>query len=59
MAVLLQIITQPEDHFANVVIEEERKQSGAEVRNFDLTASEPNYDRLLEEIFKADAIHVW
>ena len=59
MAVLLQIITQPEDHFASAVMEEEQKQSGAEVCKFDLTDSEPDYDRLLEEIFKADAIHVW
>jgi len=59
MPVLLQIITQPDDHFTNAVIEEELKQSGAEVRKFDLTASEPDYDRLLEEVFEADAIHVW
>jgi len=59
MPLILQIVTQTDDHFAIDVMEEEQKQAGAEVRKFDLTASEPDYDRLLEELFKADAIHVW
>ena len=59
MPLILQIVTQTDDHFASAVMEEEQKQAGAEVRKFDLTGSEPDYDRLLEELFKADAIHVW
>lgn len=59
MPVILQIVTQADDDFANAVLDEEQKQPGAVVRRFDLTTSEADYDRLLEEIFKADAIHVW
>ena len=59
MPVLLQITTQAHDPFARAVIEEERKHSEVELRKFDLTESAPNYDRLLEEIFRADAVHIW
>jgi len=59
MPVILQIITMPNDNFANAVIADEAKQSGTVVRKFDLAESAPDYDRLLEEIFRADAIHVW
>ena len=59
MAKILQIVTRPNDPFADAVIGEEQKQAGAVVRKFDLTESAPDYDGLLEEIFRADAIHVW
>jgi len=59
MPLILQIVTTPNDDFANAVIDEEQKQPGAVVRKFDITGSSPDYDRLLEEIFSADAIHVW
>ena len=59
MPVILQIVTEGDDRFANAVIDEQQKQPDVAIRKFDLAASEPDYDRLLDEIFNADAIHVW
>ena len=59
MGTILQIVTKPNDAFANAVIDEEQKRAGTVLREFNLTESAPDYDRLLEEIFRAEAIHVW
>jgi len=59
MAILLHILTRPNDPLAEEVVCEQRNQPGQEVRVADLTQPEPDYARLLEEIFQADSIAVW
>jgi hypothetical protein len=59
MAVLLHILTRPNDPLAEEVVREQRTQPGQEVRVADLTQPEPDYERLLEQIFEADCIAVW
>ena len=59
MPVLLHILTRPNDPLAEAVVCEQRAQPGQEVRVADLTQPEPDYERLLEQIFEADSIAVW
>ena len=59
MRVVLHILTRPDDTLAREVIAGQRGQPGQEVNVVDLTAAEPDYTRLLQEIFAADSIAVW
>ena len=59
MRVVLHILTQPDDTLAQQVIASQREQPDQEVNVVDLTAAEPDYARLLEEIFAADSVAVW
>ena len=59
MRVLLHILTQPDDTLAQEVIARQREQQDQEVSVVDLTAAEPDYPRLLQEIFTADSVAVW
>ena len=59
MRVLLHILTQPDDTLAQQVIAGQRNQPGQEVNVVDLTAAEPDYAKLIQEIFAADSVAVW
>ena len=59
MRIVLHILTQSDDIFALQVIAGQRAQLDQEVHVMDLTAAEPDYAKLLEEIFAADSIAVW
>ena len=59
MRVILHILTKPNDPLPGGVIETQQKRPDAQVIVVDLTAPEPDYEKLLEEIFAADSIAVW
>jgi len=59
MRVQLHILTQPDDTLAQQVISGQRNQPGQEVNVVDLTAAEPDYAKLIQEIFAADSVAVW
>jgi len=59
MRVVLHILTRPNDRLAQEVIARQREQQDQEVNVVDLTAAEPDYARLIQEIFAADSAAVW
>jgi len=59
MRVVLHILTQPDETLAQEVISRQREQQDQEVNVVDLTAAEPDYARLVQEIFAADSVAVW
>ena len=59
MRVVLHILTQPDDTLAQEIIARQREHSDQEVNVVDLTAAEPDYARLIQEIFAADSVAVW
>jgi len=59
MRVVLHILTQPDETLAREVIARQREQQDQEVNVVDLTAAEPDYARLIQEIFAADSAAVW
>ena len=59
MRKILLIITKSLDPLDEVVIAQERLLPGREVKSVDLTAAEPDYRALIQEIFSADSIQVW
>ncbi len=52
---VLHILTRPADDLAASILPE----TPSTVAVVDLTAPEPDYAALLEEIFKADSVQVW
>jgi hypothetical protein len=50
---ILAIITRPNDNFARELIAHEQPAT------FDLTAPDPDYDLLLDQIFTADSVQVF
>jgi hypothetical protein len=59
MRILLHILTQPEDDLGHQVIGHQLSDPENEVRIYDLTQPDPNYDELLRQIFQADGILLW
>lgn len=59
MRAILHILTKPGDSMANEVIAEHQNQPDLGVNVVDLAAQEPDYDKLLEDIFAADSVAVW
>jgi hypothetical protein len=59
MRTLLYIVTRPGDALMAEIIGAQQKQPGREVRVVDLTMPEPDYLKLLEDIFDADSVAVW
>jgi len=59
MRIVLHILTQPDETLAREVIARQREQQDQEVNVVDLTAAEPDYARLVQEIFAADSVAVW
>jgi hypothetical protein len=56
---LLHVIVQPGQELAREIIREQQTSPGLVVKVCDLTVAEPDYVRLLEDIFAADSISVW
>ena len=48
-----------DDALAAQVIAGQRRQPELDVREVNLTAPGPDYQRLLEELFAADSVEVW
>jgi len=59
MRKILHLLTRPADSLASDVIVLQRDQPQVEVTVVDLTAPQPDYAQVLEEIFKADSVEVW
>lgn len=59
MAIILHILTQPEDALAQTIIAEQRRQPGTTVETADLSQAKPDYSALVERIFAADSVEVW
>ena len=59
MNTALHIVTRSNDALAAGIIALQQKRPDAQVKVVDLTAPEPDYAKLLEEIFQADSIAVW
>jgi len=56
---ILHIRTRPDDPLADQVIATQRSKAELQVKVVHLTAPEPDYGKLLEEIFAADSVAVW
>jgi len=59
MKAVLHILTKPDDALAQSIVEMQRANAELRVKTADLTGPSIDYGKLLEEIFSADAIHVW
>ena len=59
MRAVLHIVTRANDALAAAIIATQQKRPEARVKVVDLTAPEPDYAKLLEEIFAADSVAVW
>ncbi len=59
MSQRLHILTKPDDSLAEKIIAAQRQQGDAEIIVRDLTGAKPDYEKLLQEIFRADSIQVW
>lgn len=59
MRQILHIVTKPDDKLAAEIVAAQRKQPNTAVNVADLTGKAPDYEKLLEDIFKADSIQVW
>ena len=59
MRVVLHILTQQDETLAQEVIARQREQQDQEVNVVDLTAAEPDYAKLVLDIFAADSVAVW
>jgi hypothetical protein len=56
---ILHILTGKDDPLAGEIVVEQRQRGEAKVEIFDLRQPQPDYERLLKEIFEADSVHVW
>jgi hypothetical protein len=59
MRTILHVLTKPDDSLASNVIAAQRNQKDQQIKVVDLTKTEPDYARLLEEVFAADSVAVW
>ena len=59
MRAVLHLLTRPNDSLAAEVITLQKAAPELELRVVDLTGAEPDYAKVLEEIFKADSVEVW
>jgi hypothetical protein len=59
MRTALNIITRRDDSLSAEIFAAQQGQPDLEVQVVDLTVSEPDYGKLLEDIFAADSVAVW
>jgi len=59
MRATLHILTRPDDALARGVIATLGKHPDAQLKVVDLAVPQPDYAKLLEEIFAADSVAVW
>jgi len=56
---ILHILTRTNDSLSRQIISTQRREPDQQVEIADLTISTPDYQQLLNEIFRADSIEVW
>ena len=56
---VLHVLTQADDTLAQGVISHQQAAGDWEVLVADLTAPNPDYQALLEQVFAADSVEVW
>lgn len=56
---ILHIVTDPSAEPLDDVLARQRERTDVEVVEFDLTTRSPDYAKLLEAVFDADAVAVW
>lgn len=56
---ILHILTDNRAHPLGEVLAHQCERTNVEVVEFDLTAETPDYAKLLEAVFEADAVSVW
>ena len=59
MRTLLHILTKPDDTLALEIIRLQKTDLSQSVITADLTKKNPDYKRLVENVFAADAVNVW
>lgn len=59
MRKVLCILTSGTDQLSREVISAEKELSDRTVETFDLTAANPDYEKLLDAIAGADSVQVW
>ena len=59
MRAVLHLLTRPNDALAAGVIALQEATPELELKIVELTGGEPDYEMVLEEIFKADSVQVW
>jgi Leu/Phe-tRNA-protein transferase len=58
MSICLHLLVRSDDSLAQELIEQQRQQ-GHDVRLIDLNVPEPDYVKVLEEVFAANSVAVW
>lgn len=56
---VLHMLTRPQDPLPQDVIARQQRDPNLRIDVADLTLPEPDYDRLLDQIFAADSVQVW
>ncbi len=59
MRQILHIMTTANDILPQKIISHQQQSTDLQLKIVDLTQPEPDYQALLEDIFKADSINVW
>ncbi len=59
MPILLHILTKSDDSVAQAVIAVQSQSVENQIEVVDLTQAEPDYEALVERIFRADSVEVW
>ena len=59
MAKILHLLTRPDDALPQAIIRSQQNAPDHEVEVVDLSQAEPDYPRLIEQIFAADSIATW
>jgi hypothetical protein len=59
MKTVLHILTRPDDPTARTVVEAQKQGPELNVEVADLTVAQPDYDTLVETIFRAESVAVW
>jgi hypothetical protein len=59
MRTVLHIFTRPENELALEVVAKQQALAEVKIEVADLTATDVNYDDLIEKIFSADSVEVW
>ena len=59
MRTVLHILSWPENELAREVVAKQQALAGVKIEVADLTATDVNYDDLIEKIFSADSVEVW
>jgi len=59
MRAVLHLLTRPTDSLASDVITLQKSEPELRVSVIDLTKPEPDYAKVLEEVFQSDSVEVW